>query len=197
MISVCADRVIFGTALFNPLDIVTYICISIFLLSAIKESKILKLLQVLLILLVAFVILFQGNYYLSLALITNAFFITYVYGAYNKYTKIKISLSIIIVYAIFVGYSSHISSGLISMINWLVFIVVHVLSIWIVFSTTIDKAKHYDNSKEMQLSIKLNEAHEELIKLRSQVDNMQSRLVSAAEYGLELIEIVKEFKNGK
>jgi hypothetical protein len=196
-LSVMIDRIINMHDILVPLDGITILCIFAFFLSIFIESKIFKSIQVVMIIIVSYAILTQGNYYLSLALFTNAFFILYAYGAFNKFAKTKIIIAVVITYSLFAVSSYAISSGLISMMNWLIFIIVHVASIAIVFKSTIDKAKQFDQSIEMQLNLKIDETTKELYKTRVQLERAQTQLNDAVLSGVELLAIVKEIKNGR
>jgi hypothetical protein len=189
-ISTMISRYVTGIQLFSDLDFITIACIIVFFLSIFIESKLLKTLQVIMILLVCVGIIMQGNYYLSLALFTNIFFILYSYGAYNKYPKIKMAVSVLLIYAMYLATSVREGETFVYGFNWIIFVVVHITSIWIVFRATVDKARKFDASKEMQLNHKIDQMTAELYKT-------QNQLKDAVTSGLELLEMVKELKNGK
>ncbi len=196
-VSTIIARYINHWQIFGELDFITIGCIIIFSVSIFIESIILKSLQVLMILLVCLGILMQGNYYLSLALFTNIFFIMFAYGAYNKHSKIKISISVLMIYAMYLATAMREGETLVYGFNWIVFVVVHITSIWLVFRSTVDKARKFDESKEMQLRHKIDELSEELYKNRLQSEEAQASLNSAVQLGMELLEMIKEPKHGK
>lgn len=188
--SAIVSRIINQGQIFIGLDFITIGCIVVFFLSIIFESLILKVLQVCMILLVCVGILMQGNYYLGLALFTNIFFIMYSYGAYNKHVLLKIVLSIMLVCAMYILTAIKEGVSFVYSANWIVFVIVSLTSAWIVFKTTVEKARKYDASKEMQLNHKIDEMTAELYKT-------QSQLKDAVTSGLELLEMVKDMKHGK
>jgi hypothetical protein len=176
--------------MFSELDLITIGCIIVFSLSIFFESKIIKISQVIMILLVCIGILMQGNYYLSLALFTNIFFIMFAYGVYNKHAKVKIVISVLLIYSMYLTTAMREGETLVYGFNWIVFVVVHITSIWLVFRSTVDKARKFDESKEMQLNQKINEMSEELYKNRIQLEK-------AVTLGMELLEINKDLDNAK
>jgi hypothetical protein len=68
--------------------------------------------------------------------------------------------------------------------------IVHITSIWFIFKTTVEKAKKFDASKEMQLNHKIDEMTTELHKT-------QKQLSDSVASGLALLTMVKDMKNGK
>jgi len=176
-------------------DIITILCIVFFFISIWVEKTWMKIVQVTLILLVGFAVMMQGDSYFSMAILTNAFFIIYSYGWFSRGTKIKILIALAVFYCIFLVNPGVEKTSFIYIFNWLLFLIVHISCLWFVFRSTIEKAQQFDRHKEIQLSIKLDEAHEELVCLKHQLTETERQLKSAAQAGLELIEIVKELKN--
>lgn len=75
-------------------------------------------------------------------------------------------------------------------INWMTFMIVHITSIWFIFKTTVEKAKKFDESKEMRLNRKIHEMTAELHKT-------QDKLKETALYSIELLDMVKDLNDGK
>lgn len=197
LVSSIVSRIIRNVDVFEPADIVTIFCIIVFTVSIFCESTKCKAMQVLMIIAVGVGTLMSDNYYLSMAVLTNAFFIMYAYGAYSNYTKIKVSASIVLIYVLFLVIPTHEITSILYAFNWLIFMCVHITCIWFVFRLTISKAKQFDQSKEMQLNLKIEEAQEELIKTRAQLEKTRDQLTTAVESGIELLDIVKDLQIGK
>lgn len=191
------SRYIRNTTIFETADVVTILCIVIFAISIVIESTVCKAVQVIMIVVVGIGTLMSDNYYLSMAVLTNAFFIMYSYGWFNKYTKLKVGLSIALIYGLFLFIPSHEITSYLYAFNWLLFMCVHITCIWFVFRSTISKAKSFDQSKEMQLNLKITEAQDELVKTQAQLERTQSQLTDAVKSGIELIDLVKEIQSAK
>lgn len=189
-VSVLINRSILSAQLFGYYDIITIFCIVFFLLSIFICSTLFKIIQVSLIFIVAIAILFQGEMYLPLALFINIFFILYAYGFFNKHSKIKMVIFTIVLYSIYFISIYNKKLGPLYQVNVFVFIVAHIASLFIIFKSTVSKAIKFETSKEMQLNNKIDEMTNELHKT-------QEKLVDAVASGLELLEMIKDMKNGK
>lgn len=158
-----------GEPLFDLEELYYYGFFLLFLASALKDSIGLKWGQVLCFLIAGvYTMTGSGNLYVGLTILSAAFFLAAVYGAFDKNPRFKVTVWASAYFLTFLFANQTGDSGvspdqpfvstLVTRSLWFSFVVVHCLFYYILGKDTLDKAKKVDELEKIVLREKLVEA---------------------------------------
>ncbi len=184
------SRVLRNTTFFMSTDIIFYLAIILGVFCIYKENIILQALQVSIFIVTGIFTGIKDSFYVSIPIFSFAFLLAYTYGAFIKYTKIKLISVLILGYII--SLLSNLPLGtnkIIKTFQIISFMYVFILGLYFMYQEAIKKVQAYETSKEKVLL-------EKIEKLEGIIEVLSKKTLEAVNIGKESLQYIDQLKGG-